>query len=1550
MSNIIEINSEKNKYSFDFLTCYEKPMTLALTTFSDYDQYLFILYLKFIQSYQVNGFIDEKLIIPNFEKTIKWIIENRLKLKLVLKEANITEMHDWIEMQIDKQIPVMVTVNLKELYYSKYYKEQEWPYLLLINGYDREKKVYYIVDTTHTELSGAKEGQDYSQFVMAYDMVEKLYSSYNGVMNKAYVASIENGDINVRNHKEMVEGFLEFFAIERSTDAYREKGFVEEILNKIENGVEVERKSIFEPTTHIDFIFTRTITYKEFLYDIFSSFIIGSSENKNNSEEFQLLKKELISNWRKILNTSILGLNLKKSFNLNKLIDKSIEIEERIIRLSENILNELKAKNELLVEVVEPEIRNEVSANKSSRKKEYMEPETDIEKKLALIWKQLFRIEKVSALDNFFDLGGHSLIGVRMAAIVIKEFNLELPIDIFFSAPTLAELAKYIENNLNRDKFEPIPVAETSEYYPLSSAQKRLFIMDQLNPNNPTYNIMVGLEIEEQLDINKVEDSLKEVIKKHDSLRTSFKIIDGAPKQIINNEVSFELEQYTITSSEVTKYREKFDRPFDLTKAPLLEAMVLSVPENNKSYLYINAHHIVVDGFSFGLILKDLADLFNENDLKPINLQYKDYSIWQEKHQKGEVVEKQIEYWMEKIKNDTPVLNLPLDYPRPTVQNFSGDVHNFRIDSELTKKIDQFARDNGTTIFMVLFSVLNILLQKYSGQEDIIIGTPIADRPHVDLHDMVGMFVNMMPLRNYPEKSKTYRELLAEVKQNALDAFKNQDCQFDVLVEKLGIKGNTSRNPLFDVVFILQNIDLSEIKLGNSVIMPRQIKNRSSKFDLTLELMQVKDGIECLIEYNTALFKDSTIRRFSEHYINCVNEVLGAPDKKIAEIRLMSEEEYRKIIFDFNNTKKEYSQDKLIHHYFMENASNNPDAVAVEFMNSTYTYGELNEYSTKIANTLLEKGIMNSEPACILIDRSFEMIAGVIGVVKSGGAYVPIEPYLPDDRIKTIWQTLKVKYVLTTEKELLRVLDIAEDIPELSTIICLEHGLDSNIVNKANRSSKTVISLEEILEKSTTLALNTAKPDDMAYIIFTSGSTGIPKGVMIQHIKAINLIEWVNNTFGMNSNDKVLFLTSISFDLSVYDIFGILSAGGAIHLASREDLLEPAMLMKTIVDKGITFWDSAPQALQQLTPYFDDIDTSLHRLKNVFLSGDWIPVSLPERVKKVFPGVSVISLGGATEATIWSNYYPIDRVEPHWSSIPYGKPIQNASYYILDQNLMPVPVGVPGDLYIGGDCLAIGYAKDKELTDNKFISNPFIKGEKMYRTGDIARWFEDGNMEFLGRVDNQVKIRGFRIELGEIESVMLRHPDIKEAVVIAHGDKWKDKNLYAFFTCTKELSLADIKNYMSSKLPNYFIPDYFVKLDSLPVTKNGKLDRNELINLKDSNKLSSSAEYMAPKDSNQQKLVQIWEGVLGVDNIGINANFFDIGGNSIKFIEAVNKMKIVLSIDIPMIKLFQTPTIEAICELMKKENTEEKRVKESDEIKKATSTMVEKLKIMKRMT
>lgn len=832
---------------------------------------------------------------------------------------------------------------------------------------------------------------------------------------------------------------------------------------------------------------------------------------------------------------------------------------------------------------------------------------------------------------------------------------------------------------------------------------------------------------------------------------------------------------------------------------------------------------------------------------------------------------------------------------------------------------------------MVLFAVFNVLLHKYTSQEYITVGTPVTDRPHVDLHQMIGMFVNMMPVRSFPSPSKTFETFLKEIKETSLEVYKNQDCQFDVLVEKLGLKGNIESNPLFNVAFALQNIDLKPVIIDGAIVRPYQIRHKVSHFDMVFEVLENKNEIDIIIEFSTTLFKKASIQRFGKSFKTILEEITSNPDIEIGNIKALTQNELKQILFDFNDTSKEYSQNKLIHQLFEEQVTKQPDAIAVEYKNQQVPYRELNEHSNSLAAILREQVTEAGKLIAIVIDRSIEIIIGVMSILKAGGAYVPLEPYLPDERIRKILEDLNIETVITGKSQLEKVSRITREIKYIKNIICIDiYNTFPNMLTGTGEDDKVFhYNGKGLSEMNNLVPLQTS--DDTAYVIFTSGSTGTPKGVVVRHKPVINLIEWVNNTFNVNHQDKLLFITSISFDLSVYDIFGILCAGGTIHLKLLDEIREPGELANSIIEHGITFWDSAPPALQQLNSYFAQLENKgKSKLRLVFLSGDWIPVTLPNVVRETFKNVKVIGLGGATEAAIWSNYYPIGLVEAHWVSIPYGKPIQNAKYYILDKSLKPCPIGVAGDLYIGGQCLATGYINDPELTASKFIENPFVAGEKIYKTGDLARWFEDGNMEFLGRADYQVKIRGFRIELGEIESSMLKHELIKEAVVLAKGEKRGDKHLVAYFVADEQFTVQDLKSFLLKELPEYMVPSYFIQIEEMPLTPNGKLDRKALETM-EAEVINTGVEYLAPTTELEMKIREMFNEEIGIE-IGLNDNFFDVGFSSITIIKVLNKVNNLFNTDITVIKMFQYPTIKTFVqylnEVLNEGNINEGRVGE----------------------
>jgi amino acid adenylation domain-containing protein len=698
-------------------------------------------------------------------------------------------------------------------------------------------------------------------------------------------------------------------------------------------------------------------------------------------------------------------------------------------------------------------------------------------------------------------------------------------------------------------------------------------------------------------------------------------------------------------------------------------------------------------------------------------------------------------------------------------------------------------------------------------------------------------------------------------------------------------------------------------------------------FDLNLHVTEMFDQITCVLEYCTELFKKPTMQRFVSYFNKIVSDLILQPEKKLFELEIIPQEEKQQILYDFNNTPANYSTDRTLEQVFEEQSQRTPNHIALVFDDKEMSYKELNRRANQLARRLRETGI-TSFFVGVIIDRTIEMIIAVMGILKAGGAYVPLEPYLPDARIFRILSSLKVTCVLTNHYHLQKLAVIARELPELTHVFCLDEGTEGTVAHPKESLlvGKTVVIPREINRYPDHNLSPLTQAEDVAYVIYTSGSTGLPKGVVVKHKPVINVIEWVKKTFHVGIADKLLFIASLSFDLSVYDIFGILACGGCIRVASHADIRNPQRLLEIMLDEGITFWDSAPAALQQLVPLFSEVrnelETHRHHLRLVFLSGDWIPVTLPVELRKTFIGVKVIGLGGATEATIWSNYYPIGVVDPFWNSIPYGKPIQNAKYYILDQYLRICPIGVAGDLYIGGQCLATGYINDVELTSVKFLDNPFVQGKIIYKTGDVARWFEDGNMEFLGRLDNQVKLRGLRIELGEIENQLLNHDKVAEAIVIIRGDKAEDKYLCAYIVPDPEdedeISDNELQEYLTKELPDYMIPSYFVTLENMPLSPNGKRDRKSL---PEPDKISSKSDeqYIAPRNFVEKKLAHIWAEVLEIeeDRISINSNFFEIGGNSLKSIKLISNIHKELEVKISLVKLFAGPELRKIAEFIR---------------------------------
>lgn len=1087
------------------------------------------------------------------------------------------------------------------------------------------------------------------------------------------------------------------------------------------------------------------------------------------------------------------------------------------------------------------------------------------------------------------------------------------------------------------------PVARDTTTFPLSFAQQRLWFLDQLQ-SNPTYNIPLAVRLHGTLEPALLEQSLKAIIQRHEALRTTFHSKDGQPFQVIAASLAFSLAMKDLTTLPQNERERTLQRLaaeeartlFKLSEGPLVRATLLRL-DVAEHVLLLTQHHIISDGWSLGVWLQEIAALYEAfrrgqaSPLPPLPLQYVDYTLWQRQWLSGELLAKQTHYWVERLKDAPTVIEIPGDHPRPAVPTFRGARQPIALPQTLTEALQAWSQREGVTLFMVLLTAWNILLFRYSGREDILVGSPVANRTTPELEQLVGFFVNTLVLRTDLSGNPTVRQLLQQVRETALQAFAHQDLSFEQLVEELHLERDMSRTVLIQTVLAWQNTPHHALERAGLTLEPIEIETGTAKFDLLLALEDTAQGIRGMLEYNTDIFETATIARMVGHYQKLLEEMLAQPEQHISQLPMLTARESTQLLVEWNATEAAYTQDLCIQQLFEAQVERTPHAIALLFQEEAWTYQELNQRANQLAHRLHKLGIGPGKLVAVYMERSAEMLPALLGILKAGGAYVPLEAHTPAARLHWILNSLQVTCILT-QQTLLPQLLATDLLPALEHVFCLDEAQNEQVLSYETSPQRPyqISQLADLAHMPQDNLPLQGKADDLAYIIFTSGSTGTPKGVMVAHAPVINLIEWVNRTFEISPTDRVLFITSLCFDLSVYDVFGILAAGGSIRIAAAQDIQEPARLLQLLATEPITFWDSAPAALLQLTPFFPSAgpetahgNTSLSStLRLVFLSGDWIPVSLPDQLKAVFSGVKVISLGGATEATVWSNYYPIEAVDPHWPSIPYGKPIQNAQYYILDDHLSPCPIGVPGHLYIGGPCLSLGYVNEPELTQAKFLPSPFHTqpGARIYKTGDLARWHADGNMEFLGRSDSQVKIRGFRIELGEIEAVLRQHPAVEHAIVQAYGDVQKDRRLAAYIVPQREQNItgADLRAFLQTYLPEYMVPAAFLLMETLPVTSNGKLDRQKLP-VPDFAAAQQDVPFVAPRDAIELQLSLLWEEILQVSPISITANFFELGGHSLLAVQLMAGIKQRFEQEFPLALLFQEATIERLAIVLRQQ-------------------------------
>jgi len=1300
---------------------------------------------------------------------------------------------------------------------------------------------------------------------------------------------------------------------------------------------------------------------------------------------------------------------------------------------------------------------------------------------------------------------------------------------------------------------EPVP-----RFHPLSFAQQRFWLLDQLQPGSPVYNMPVALHLQGELSVPALRASLREVVRRHGTLRTTFVLVDGQPFQKVAARADIPLGVIDLgglgpreREGELTRLvREHARRPFDLARGPLLRGSLVRLGEREHAVL-LNQHHIISDGWSTGVLEREVVALYGAfsagrpSPLPELSLQYADFAVWQRGWLAGEALERQVGYWRQRLAGLPALLELPTDRPRPALRTHRGARCAFHLPLASWQRLKDLGRSAGVTDFMTLLSLFQALLSRHSGQEEVAVGTVVANRMRPQVEPLIGLFANTLVMRGDLSGRPALRDLLLRTRESALGAYAHQDLPFEHLVETLQPARATSYTPLFQVLLALQNVPQKAFSRPGFVVARIEEGNQTggARFDLTFDLTETRLGLAGRVEYATDLFDAVTVSRLTGHFVTLLSEAAAEPARLVSELPLLGGAERQQLVLEWNDPAGGFAGGALMHQLFEDRAAAQPEAPAVIWEGVEQTYAGLEARANRVAHLLLDLGVGRGTPVGVWMERSHHMLAAVLGVLKAGGTYVPLDAAWPAERVETILGDIGAPVLVVSRATLPASEELRWRLPLLADVVCLDAeelgpepldapgvrslwdfvaeratdritaggfvsrftgrpfresevdeyrdrvlglaapwlrpdaqvlevgcgaglllwemagrverciGLDPSprtqernreraraagianveilagfaheigelfaagsfdlvvmastvqffpgprylekVVGEALRllapggallvadvmDARRKAELEEALaaaaappgsgarelwvdedlfrdlaaaevlhrtegfanelgyrydvllrkeaeaapggrrkrlwagrhveRSAATRPPAAASPEDVAYVIHTSGSTGVPKGIAVQHAPAVNLIGWINAAFGIGPADRLLFVTSLCFDLSVYDIFGVLAAGGTVHVAAEGELADPDRLVRLLQTGGITVWDSAPAALVQLAPLFPRMPDPSSRLRRVLLSGDWIPVTLPDRVRQAFPGAQVLALGGATEATVWSNWFPVGEVDPGWTSIPYGRPISGARYHVLDTGFAPCPIGVPGDLHIGGECLCLGYAGRPDLTAAAFLPDPFsgTPGARLYRTGDRGRHGVDGNLEFLGRLDQQVKIRGYRIELGEIEAALARHPGVRDAAVLAREDEPGDQRLVAYVVPAADPapSPTELRGALHRSLPEYMVPAAFVILRELPATPNGKLDRRAL---PAPDRAQTEAEdYAAPANPVEELLAELFSEVLGLDRVGVRSSFFDLGGHSLLATQVMSRVREAFGVQLPLSRLFEEPTV-----------------------------------------
>ncbi|HEY0606557.1 MAG TPA: amino acid adenylation domain-containing protein, partial [Herpetosiphonaceae bacterium] len=1191
--------------------------------------------------------------------------------------------------------------------------------------------------------------------------------------------------------------------------------------------------------------------------------------------------------------------------------------------------------------------------NASISDRPFSAPRTPIEALLVQIWIDVLGIEPIGVTDHFFDLGGHSLLATQLMARVRTTFNVELPLRTLFETPTISGLAERVERARSA-RLEvlrpPLVAASRDQDLPLSFAQQRIWFLEQLDPGSRAYSLAGALRLLGPLDTTALERSFNAIIQRHEALRTTFaqkvSVVDGEPVQRINPAAAIVMPQVALDTLSDTERAAAVERlihdevrqPFDLQHGPLLRASLLRLqPDEHR--LLISMHHIVSDGWSMSILIHEIITLYHAftanvpAQLADLPVQYADYALWQRgwlvPGARGDVLDTQLGYWQAQLRDLMP-LELPTDYPRPPVQTFSGATHSLSLPPALSQSLEALSQREGVTLFMTLLAGFKVLLHRYSGQDDLVIGTPIAGRTQSEIEGLIGCFINTLILRTDLSGNPTFREILRRVREVSLDAYAHQDLPFEHIVDALQPERDVSRSPLFQVMFVLQNTPIAPLAVPGLQIEPIAVDTGTAKFDLTLTMEASSAGLTAAFEYNTDLFAESTIQRLASHFVALLAGCVADPEQRISALPLLLPAEQQQMLVSWNATHADWSQASL-QCRFEDQVARTPNAIAASYEHTSLTYEALNAEANRLAWTLIERGVGPEAVVAILAERDLLFLVGILGIFKAGGAYVPIDPSTPDQRISQIVAQSGAGLILTTEALLPALAAAIEQLPTQPPVAVAEHLIQE--------------------QRATTNPPVRVLSDQLAYVIYTSGSTGVPKGAMVEHRGMLNHLDAKIDALQLTAADVVAQTASQSFDISVWQLLAVLLVGGRVAIMGDHVTHDPALLLARVEHEHVSILEPVPSLLHAMLQEIERQDgehLSLAALRWIIPTGEALPPEVCRRWLATYPHIPLLNAYGPTECSDDVTHHVIRELPAAQTvHIPIGRPIPNLRMYVLDRWLSPVPVGVPGELYVGGVGVGRGYRHDPGKTAEVFVPDPFSRpdetgGARLYKTGDRVRYRADGAIEFLGRIDYQVKLRGYRIELGEIEAALAQHPAVRESLVIVREDVPGRQQLVAYVVGeqknkeqrNKEQRPEGTKNqeprtknqgdetdgsrspgghpvlgsalreFLAQRLPEYMIPSAFVLLDALPLTPNGKVDRRALPAPAFTG--DETTAFVAPRTPTEELLAAIWADVLGVGKIGSRDRFFELGGHSLLATQVLARVRDAFDVDLPLRTLFES--------------------------------------------